>query len=81
LAHSALSTGVISHSVTFQEPFLARDWLLLAHTSSYAGRGRSYGEIQAFTQDGCLIASVAQHNMIRYFADQQSAEGQQRTIM
>jgi acyl-CoA thioesterase-2 len=80
-AHAELSTGVIAHTLTFHEPFLARDWLLMAHTSLYAGHGRSYGEIGVFTEDGTLVASVVQHNMIRYFADPSLVEANRRTIM
>ena len=49
-AHVTLSTGVVSHTLTFHEPFAASDWVLLAHSSPYAGRGRSYGRADAFTR-------------------------------
>src|SRR4051794_6866838 len=42
-AHVTLSTGVITHTLTFHERFGAEDWLLLHQHSPYAGRGRSYG--------------------------------------
>ncbi len=51
-AHRTLSTGVISHTLTFHEPCNAGDWLLLSHHSPYAGRGRSYGRADVFTRDG-----------------------------
>jgi acyl-CoA thioesterase len=64
-AHNGLSTGVISHTVTFHEPFVASDWMLFDHESPYSGRGRSYGRADAFARDGRLIASFVQDNMIR----------------
>ena len=40
-AHVTVSTGVVSHTLTFHEPAPAGEWLLLSHHSPYAGRGRS----------------------------------------
>ena len=56
---------MISHTLTFHEPFAARDWLLLSHHSPYAGRGRSYGRADVFRPDGALVASYVQDAMIR----------------
>jgi acyl-CoA thioesterase-2 len=64
-AHHTLSTGVISHTLTFHEPFSAAEWLLLSHRSPYAGRGRSYGRADVFREDGSLVASFTQDAMIR----------------
>jgi acyl-CoA thioesterase len=78
-AHIGISTGVVSHTLTFHEPFDARGWLLIAHDSLYAGRGRSYGRAQVFTEDGALVASFVQDNMIRQVAGGGSLDG--RTSM
>jgi acyl-CoA thioesterase II len=67
LAHTAISTSVITHTLTFHEPFDAGQWLLLAQESPYAGRGRSYGRGTVFTEDGRLVASFVQENMIRAY--------------
>lgn len=64
-AHKSLSTGVVGHTLTFHEPFLVRDWLLIAHESPHAAGGRSYGRAQVFTHAGQLVASFVQDNMIR----------------
>ena len=64
-AHRTLSTGVLSHTLTFHEPCSASEWLLLAHRSPYAGRGRSYGYANVFRSDGQLVASFVQDGMIR----------------
>jgi acyl-CoA thioesterase len=68
-AHVTLSTGVISHTLTFHEPAAAGEWLLLSHRSTYAGRGRSYGRADVFTSDGSLVASFVQDAMIRPMGD------------
>jgi acyl-CoA thioesterase II len=77
LAHVSISTSVLSHNITFHEPFVASDWMLLAHESPYAGRGRSYGRADVFRRDGMLVASYTQENMIRAFAPGRApAEGE-----
>jgi len=68
-AHKTLSTGVLSHTLTFHEPFSAAEWLLLAHRSAYAGHGRSYGRADVYRTDGQLVASFVQDSMIRAMAE------------
>jgi acyl-CoA thioesterase len=68
-AHVSLSTGVVSHTITFHEPFSAAEWLLLSHHSTYAGRGRCYGRADVFRRDGALVASFVQDGMIRPAGD------------
>jgi acyl-CoA thioesterase-2 len=67
-AHVTISTGVLSHTLTFHEPFSADEWLLLAHRSPYAGHGRCYGQASVFRQDGTLVASYVQDAMVRPLA-------------
>jgi acyl-CoA thioesterase len=64
-AHVTLSTGVVGHTLTFHEPAHAGEWLLLAHHSPYAGRGRVYGRADVFRADGDLVASFVQDAMVR----------------
>ncbi len=64
-AHKTLSTGVLSHTLTFHEPFPASEWHLLSHWSPYAGHGRSYGRGDIFRTDGQLVASFVQDALIR----------------
>lgn len=71
LAHVSISTSVITHTLSFHEPFDAGRWVLLAHESPYAGRGRSYGRADAFDEDGRLVASFVQENMIRDYPEGQ----------
>jgi acyl-CoA thioesterase len=72
-AHVSVTTGVVSHTLTFHEPFAAREWLLLRHHSSYAGRGRSHGRADVFREDGQLVASFVQDSMIRAKAQRPGA--------
>jgi acyl-CoA thioesterase len=64
-AHVTVSTGVVSHTLTFHEPAPAAQWLLLSHHSPYAGRGRCYGRADVFRPEGGLVASFVQDGMIR----------------
>ena len=71
MAHVSISTSVLCHTLSFHEPVDAGDWHLLAHESPYAGRGRSYGRADIFTEDGRLVASFVQDNMVRAFPEGQ----------
>ena len=51
------------------------EWYLLAHESPYAGRGRSDGRANVFAEDGRLVASFVQENMVRAFPEGQSQAG------
>lgn len=64
-AHRTLSTGVLSHTLTYHEPCPASEWHLIQQWSSYAGHGRSYGRGDIFRADGQLAASFVQDAMIR----------------
>lgn len=67
LAHVEFNTTVLTHTLSFHEPFGAGEWLLLDQEAPYAGRGRSYGRGHVWTADGRLVASFAQDAMIRAF--------------
>lgn len=64
-AHVSVETTVLTHTLSFHEPFEAGEWMLLDHHSSYAGRGRAYGRANVFSRDGRLVASYVQDSMIR----------------
>jgi acyl-CoA thioesterase-2 len=80
-AHVDLSTGVVSHTMTFHEPVDVGSWSLLAQEIVYAGRGRVYGRSNVFSEDGSLVASFVQDSIIRFFPKDVSPEGQRVTIM
>jgi acyl-CoA thioesterase II len=75
MSHVSISTSVLAHTLSFHEPVDAGAWYLLAHESPYAGRGRSYGRAQVFAEDGRLVASFVQENMIRSFPEGQRPGG------
>ena len=79
LAHVSISTSVLSHTLTFHEPIDAGRWYLLAHESPYAGRGRSYGRANIFDEDGRVVASFVQDNMIRDFPESQRPKAGERS--
>jgi acyl-CoA thioesterase-2 len=64
-AHVTLSTGVLSHTLTYHEPCPAAEWHFLQQRSTFAGHGRSYGQGDIFRRDGQLAASFVQDAMIR----------------
>jgi acyl-CoA thioesterase-2 len=65
MAHVSVSTTVLTQTLTFHERLTVGQWLLLDQRSTYAGRGRSHGEANVHSQDGTLVASFSQDNMIR----------------
>jgi len=79
LSHVTISTTVLTHTLTFHEPFSAAEWVLVSHEAPYAGRGRSYGRAHVFTEDGRLVASFVQDNMIRDFPQGQAPQPGERS--
>jgi acyl-CoA thioesterase II len=79
-AHRTISTGVVGHTVHFHERFTTGDWLLLAHQSIYAGRGRVHGRAAVFGRDGRLVATYTQDAIVRAFSDGRSHADDYRTI-
>ncbi len=68
MAHVSVDTTVLTQTLTFHERFTASDWLLLDQRSTHAGRGRSHGVAEVFDQQGRMVASFTQDNMIRAMA-------------
>lgn len=60
-----ITSASLDHAVWFHESFRADDWLLYATDSPCSGGGRGFNRGRIFTQDGRLVASVAQEGMIR----------------
>jgi acyl-CoA thioesterase len=81
MTHETLSTGVITHTLSFHEPVEASSWLLFAQQSTFAGSGRSYGRGQVFTEDGHHVASFVQDNLIRRFADDFTNRGRKQLAL
>ena len=81
IAHQAISTGPVGHTVNFHERFSASEWLLLASESIWAGRGRGYGRCNIFTQGGKLVANYTHDCMVRAFPEGgEPASGSKRVM-
>jgi acyl-CoA thioesterase II len=80
-AHRTISTGVVSHTVNFHDRFRADEWLLMANESIWAGRGRTHGRCTIWTEDGRLVASYTQDNLVRAWADGKDHTGDYQRIM
>jgi acyl-CoA thioesterase-2 len=73
-AHSSLSVGIMTQSVTFHQIAPPSEWILVAIESTYAGQGRTYGRGDLFTEEGTLVASYTQDGMVRQFDQAQAAK-------
>jgi acyl-CoA thioesterase-2 len=60
-----VQSASLDHAIWFHRPFRGDQWLLYDQVSPSAsgGRGLAFGRV--FTQDGVLVASVAQEGLIR----------------
>lgn len=65
MAHVSVATTVLTHTLSFHDPFSASDWLLLAQESTYAGGGRAHGRATVHTSGGRHVASYVQDSMLR----------------
>ena len=60
-----MQTASLDHALWLHEPFRADEWLLYSTDSPWAGHARGMNRGQIFTQDGRLVASVAQEGLVR----------------
>jgi acyl-CoA thioesterase II len=81
MAHRSLSTGVLTHSITFHDTIDASEWLLFAQESTYAGSGRAYGRGNVFAEDGRHVASFSQDSLLRESVTQFTPSGQQSMVL
>ena len=65
LFDSDIQLASLDHALWFHRPFRADEWLLYAQDSPTANGARGFCRGNVFTQDGRLIASVAQEGLIR----------------
>jgi len=56
----------LDHSLWFHRPFRADEWLLYRVDSPVATKGRGFARGSIYTQEGMLVASVAQEGLTRY---------------
>ncbi|HSE07477.1 MAG TPA: acyl-CoA thioesterase II [Nocardioidaceae bacterium] len=66
VSHPKMQSASLDHTIWFHRPFRADEWLLYDQVSPSAsgGRGLAFGRL--FSEDGVLVASVAQEGLIRY---------------
>ena len=69
----AMQVASLDHAMWFHREFRMDQWLLYAmHSPSACGsRGLNHGQI--FTQEGILVASVAQEGLMRFHPEQQGS--------
>ncbi len=65
MAHVTVATTVLTHTLSFHEPFDAGEWLLLSHESTHAAEGRAHGRAVVHTADGRHVASFVQDSLLR----------------
>jgi acyl-CoA thioesterase-2 len=64
-----LQAASLDHTIWFHRPFRADEWWLYDQASPSASGGRGLAIARVFTQDGRLVASVAQEGLIRLRGD------------
>jgi acyl-CoA thioesterase-2 len=60
-----MQAASLDHSIWFHRPFRADEWWLYDQVSPSASGGRGLAMARVFSQDGQLVASVAQEGLIR----------------
>ena len=80
-AHKTISTGVVSHTLNFHDRFRADEWLLMANESIWAGRGRTHGRCNVWTQDRRLVATYTQDSLVRGWSDSRDHTSDYQRIM
>ncbi len=60
-----MQAASLDHSIWFHRPFRADEWWLYDQVSPSASGGRGLALARVFSQDGLLVASVAQEGLIR----------------
>ena len=63
--HPDVMITTMNHSIWFHRPFDINQWLLLSSESPSTGNGRALSTANAFTQDGELVATLAQEGVLR----------------
>ncbi len=65
IADPTLQSASLDHTIWFHRPFRADEWLLYDQVSPSASGARGLALGRVFTQDGRLVATVAQEGLIR----------------
>lgn len=60
-------TASLDHAMWFHAPIAFENWHLYTMDSPFSGKGRGFNRGSIYTQDGQLVASVAQEGLVRKF--------------
>jgi acyl-CoA thioesterase-2 len=60
-----IQAASLDHALWFHRPFRADEWLLYTQDSPFTGGARGFARGAIYTQEGLLVASVAQEGLIR----------------
>jgi acyl-CoA thioesterase-2 len=63
--HDDIMAASLDHALWFHRPFRADEWLLYAQDSPNLTGARGFSRGLIFTEDGILVASVAQEGLLR----------------
>lgn len=74
LSSAGLQPASLDHAIWFHQPFRADRWWLYDQWSPAAHGARGLSLARVFTQDGTLVASVAQEGLIRRLEQQYRAD-------
>ena len=62
-------TASLDHAMWFHAPLQFEKWHLYTMDSPFTGGGRGFNRGAIYSQDGCLVASVAQEGLVRPVRD------------
>ncbi len=65
VSHPTMQSASLDHTVWFHRPFRADQWMLYDQASPSASGARGLAIGRLFTEDGTLVASMAQEGLIR----------------
>ena len=65
VSHPTMQSASLDHTIWFHRPFRADEWLLYDQVSPSASGARGLAIGRLFSQDGRLVATVAQEGLIR----------------
>lgn len=65
ISSSKVQPASLDHTIWFHRPVRADQWLMYDQTSPSASGGRGLSTARVFTEDGVLVATVAQEGLIR----------------
>jgi len=65
VSHPSIQSASLDHTIWFHRPFRADEWMLYDQVSPSASGGRGLAIGRLFTEDGTLVATVAQEGLIR----------------